>query len=340
MASPWVDRFPRTSARLLDEMDTILGFNLSRIISDGPNSHLNRTENAQPAIMAVSVLILRILEDEFGFDTGSRVDVTLGHSLGEFSALVAAGYLKFADALRLVRRRAEVMAECTRHAVEQSGETYGMVALICEPDHIESLLRTVHEFLGLGTSRLDDTSHASPPIQRVMVANINSPNQIVLSGSIERIRTLLVQLRQFGGHDPRAVRLKSDSPFHSPVMSPAAGYMKTALEDVNITFPAILPCISNVSALPFRSEEDLKDLLSRQCTDTVRWWDSIRYLHQERGVRRWIGIGPGKVGRNLVGKEVGRVDIKGGGVWAVCTPREMEDTMVGLEQTESEVRAR
>ena len=121
MASVWVDRFPRTSARMLDEMDSILGFNLSRIISDGPNSHLNRTENAQPAIMAVSVLILRILEDEYGFETGSRVDVTLGHSLGEFSALVAAGYLKFADALRLVRRRAEVMAQCTRHAVAAIG---------------------------------------------------------------------------------------------------------------------------------------------------------------------------------------------------------------------------
>ncbi|KAJ5134079.1 Acyl transferase/acyl hydrolase/lysophospholipase [Penicillium atrosanguineum] len=100
-----------------------------------------------------------------------------------------------------------------------------------------------------------------------------------------------------------------------------------------------MPCISNVSALPFRSKEDLKTLLSRQCTDTVRWWDSIRYLHQERGVRRWIGIGPGKVGRNLVGKEVGRVDIKGGGVWAICNPREMEDTFHDLEQTESEVRA-
>ncbi|KAJ5304636.1 uncharacterized protein N7443_004296 [Penicillium atrosanguineum] len=337
MASVWVDRFPRTSARLLDEMDSILGLNLSRIISDGPNSHLNRTENAQPAIMAVSVLILRILEDEYGFDTGSRVDVTLGHSLGEFSALVAAGYLKFADALRLVRRRAEVMAKCTRHAVAQSGETHGMVALICEPDHIESLLKTVHEFLGLATSRFDDTSHASAPIQRVMVANINSPNQIVLSGSIERIRTLLVQLRQFGGHDPRAVRLKSDSPFHSPVMSPAAEYMRNAIEGIDITFPLNMPCISNVSALPFRSKEDLKTLLSRQCTDTVRWWDSIRYLHQERGVRRWIGIGPGKVGRNLVGKEVGRVDIKGGGVWAICNPREMEDTFHDLEQTESEV---
>ncbi|KAJ5949748.1 Acyl transferase/acyl hydrolase/lysophospholipase [Penicillium verhagenii] len=335
MANTWMDHFPQATTKLLDEMDSILGFKLSQIIHDGPNSKLNQTQNAQPAIMAVSVLILRILEEEFNFNIGARIDVTLGHSLGEFAALVASRHLNFPDALRLVRRRAEVMAQCTRRMIEQSGDSYGMVALICEPDHLESLLQTVHEFLGLATTHLDDTNH--PPIPQVMVANINSPNQIVLSGSIERIRVLLVQLRQFGGHDPRAVRLKSDSPFHSPVMLPAAEDMKLALQEVDINFPGIIPCMSNVSALPFKSKQDLKHLLSRQCTDTVRWWESIRYLHQNKGIKRWIGIGPGKVGRNLVGKEVGRVNTKGGGVWAICNPREMEETLNALEQTESEV---
>ncbi|KAJ5934656.1 hypothetical protein N7466_004203 [Penicillium verhagenii] len=335
MANTWMNHFPQATAKLLDEMDSILGFKLSQIIHDGPNSKLNQTQNAQPAVMAVSVLILRILEEEFNFNIGARIDVTLGHSLGEFAALVASQHLNFPDALRLVRRRAEVMAQCTRRMVEQSGDSYGMVALICEPDHLESLLQTVHEFLGLATTHLDDTNH--PPIPQVMVANINSPNQIVLSGSIERIRVLLVQLRQFGGHDPRAVRLKSDSPFHSPVMLPAAEDMKIALQEVDINFPGIIPCMSNVSALPFKSKQDLKHLLSRQCTDTVRWWESIRYLHQNKGIKRWIGIGPGKVGRNLVGKEVGRVNTKGGGVWAICNPREMEETLNALEQTESEV---
>lgn len=324
MASPWVDHFPRTSANILDEMDSTLGFKLSRIISDGPSSCLNQTENAQPAVMAVSILILRILENDFGFDTKSRVDVTLGHSLGEFSALVAAGYLKFGDALRMVRQRGEVMTQCTRNAVKQSGESHGMVALICEPDHLESLLRTIYEFLGLGTSGLDDDHQVTPPIQSVVVANLNSPNQIVLSGSIERIKALLVQIRQFGGHDPRAVRLKSDSPFHSPVMSPAADYMKKAVQNVEITFPAMIPCISNVSAMPFRSKSDLRDLLSRQCTETVRWWESIRYLHQEQGVRRWIGIGPGKVGKNLVGKEIGSAPE---GIWSISEPKEIEEIM-------------
>ena len=104
-----MDQFPRTTTRFLDEMDSILGFSLSRLIFDGTNTKLNRTENAQPATMAISLLILRILEKEFGFNTASRVDVTLGHSLGEFTALVAGGYLNFADALKLVRHRAEVM---------------------------------------------------------------------------------------------------------------------------------------------------------------------------------------------------------------------------------------
>ncbi|QKX56424.1 uncharacterized protein TRUGW13939_03529 [Talaromyces rugulosus] len=337
MISSWAEAFPKTSKSFIDEMDATLGLPLSKIISDGPNSELNRTENSQPSIMATSILILRILEQEFGFKTTERVDVTLGHSLGEYSALVAGGYLDFAAALKMVRGRAEVMAQCSRRARQKSGDMYGMVALICEPDHLQSLISAIREFLDPGsTGSRDDSSNEMSSIQQVLIANINSKNQIVLSGSIERIKTLLVQLRQFGGHDPRAVRLKSDSPFHSPIMAPAAQYMRTQLDATDITFPATMPCVSNVSAMPFTSKDDLKDLLSRQCVETVRWWDSIRYLDQERGVKRWIGIGPGKVGRNLVGKEVGRISSKGGGVWGLSDPREVEEIMRALEKPEYE----
>ncbi|KAL4947497.1 acyl transferase/acyl hydrolase/lysophospholipase [Aspergillus filifer] len=337
MVRPWLDRFPSVTGEFLAEMDSILGIKLSEIILEGPNSELNKTENSQPAIMATSVLILRILESEFGFHTKTRVDVTLGHSLGEFSALVAAGYMRFSDALKLVRRRAEIMSQCTRNAAHKTGEDYGMVALVCEPEHMDGLLTTIHQFLTPALSEFyDDSSNcAVPPIEQVVVANINSRNQIVLSGSIRRIKALLIQLRQFGGHDPRAVRLKSESPFHSRIMVPAAEYMKCALEKVPIKFPADMPCLSNVSGLPFTSEHNLKRLLSQQCVGTVRWWASIRYLDQERGVKRWIGIGPGKVGRNLVGKEVGKVMVKGGGVWAICDTRDIEETMMALEKTEN-----
>ncbi|KAI9369980.1 acyl transferase/acyl hydrolase/lysophospholipase [Aspergillus egyptiacus] len=339
MTRPWVDKFPDIAGRFLEEMDSNLGFKLSKVIAEGPNSELNKTENSQPAIMATSVLILRILESKFAFNTKDRVDVTLGHSLGEFSALVAGGYIQFSDALRLVRRRAEIMSQCTRDAVKRTGEDHGMVALVCEPEHMDGLLTTIHEFLSPSLSNLNDeaSSCGIPPIEQVVVANINSKNQIVLSGSIDRIRTLLIQLRQFSGHDPRAVRLKSESPFHSPIMAPAAEYMRNALKNVPVTFPANMPCVSNVSGLPFTSEIRLKELLSQQCVDTVRWWDSIRYLDQERGVKRWVGIGPGKVGRNLVGKEVGKIIAKGGGVWAICDSRDVEDILVALEKTEHEV---
>lgn len=333
MTKAWAESFPRTTRQFLDEMDEVLGVKLSRIISEGPSSLLSETENAQPAIMATSILILHVLREVFGFDTKSRVDITLGHSLGEFSALVAGGYLRLDDALRLVRGRAKVMARCSRDASKMSGENYGMMALVCEPDHLDSLIATIYQFLGLGSAGSKIDSNDIPPIQQVMIANINSKNQVVLSGSLERIKSLLVQLRQFGGHDPRAVRLNCDSPFHSPIMAPAARWMRNELERIPITFPGNIPCISNISAFPFQSKEGLIDLLSRQCVETVQWWDSVKYLDQEQGVKRWIGIGPGKVGRNLVGKEVGRVNAKGGGVWAICDPREVESVMLGLEKT-------
>ncbi|KAL8953201.1 MAG: hypothetical protein Q9222_000936 [Ikaeria aurantiellina] len=338
MTTAWLESFPRTCKPFLEEVDHILQVPLSRIIAEGPNSALTATENAQPAIMATSIMILRVLEQEYGFKTPERVDITLGHSLGEFAALVSSQHIPYADALRMLRRRAEVVARSSREASEIEGSEYGMVALVCEPNHLTSLIEAIDEFLGYSShGSHEDSQHHVPPIEQVRVANINSKNQLVLSGDIERINTLLVQLRQFGGHDPRAVRLSTDSPFHSPIMAPAAQAMRDLLDDTTISFPGLCPCISNVSSRPFQSVADLKDLLARQCVETVRWWDSIKYLDQEVGVRRWIGIGPGKVGRNLVGKEVGMRGsdtVRGGGVWGITHPREVDELLRGLEETD------
>ncbi|KAF6839107.1 malonyl CoA-acyl carrier protein transacylase [Colletotrichum plurivorum] len=348
MTTPWVEAFPATAKPILEEIDHYMGYKLSDVIANGPSKLLTRTPNAQPAIMATSILILRILEREFGFDVPSRVDVTLGHSLGEFAALVAGGYMEFEDSLYLVRKRAEAMSEATRRAMEQYGGEYGMVAIVTEPEYLGPLIAAIRDFVGHSSAgSKGESSEDVPPIEQVLIANINSKNQIVLSGSIERIKTLATHVRQFLGHDPRAVRLNSDSPFHSPIMKPAVAVMQNILSRKSrvkgregegiITFPGRLPCVSNVSARPFESKEDLKDLLSRQCLETVRWWDSIKYLDQEEKVRRWIGIGPGKVGRNLVGKEVGmrgRDSVKGGGVWAITDPSEVEEVLRGLEDTE------
>lgn len=348
MLTPWLEAFPRTARPLVEEMDHLLQFSLSRLIEEGPNSTLTATPNAQPAIMASSIIILRILEQEFGFKTEERCDVTLGHSLGEFAALVAGGYVQYEDSLYLVRRRAEIMAESTAKVRREFGGEYGMVAVVTEPDHLQPLVSAIHEFLGHHSDGSKSESHQDvPPIQQVLIANENSKNQIVLSGNIERIKALLTHVQQFGGHDPRAVRLKSDSPFHSPIMQPAANAMQKLLagkskvagrsdQDI-VSFPGTISCISNVSARPFQSKEELIDLWARSCVETVRWWDSIKYLDQQQKIRRWIGIGPGKVGRNLVGKEVGMrgVDsVKGGGVWGISDPKEIEEVLRALEDTE------
>lgn len=347
MLTPWLEAFPNTATRIIDEIDSCVGYKLSDVIQNGSSKTLTATPNAQPAIMATSIVIMRILEEEFNFRAADHFDFTLGHSLGEFAALVAGGYITFEDSLYLVRRRAAVMAEATQRAIAEYGGEYGMVAIVTEPEYLPRLIKTIEGFTGHSRAgNRGDSNMDLPPIEQVLIANINSKNQIVLSGNIERIKTLVTHVRQFLGHDPRAVRLHSDSPFHSPIMRPAVSVVATLLNKKSrtpgregqdmITFPGSIPCISNVSARPFQGKEELKDLVSRSCLETVRWWDSIRYLDQEERVRRWVGIGPGKVGRNLVGKEVGmrgKDTVKGGGVWAITDPSEIEEVLRGLEET-------
>lgn len=348
MLTPWLEAFPRTAAPIIEEIDSIMGYSLSRIISEGPNSLLSSTPHAQPAIMATSILILKILQREFCFDIGERIDFTLGHSLGEFAALVAGGYLSFQDSLYLVQKRAEVMAAATAAARNEYGGDYGMVAIVTEESYLPGLIDAVTNFTVPSSDKSDSgTDSEVPPIEQVLIANVNSRNQIVLSGSIEKIKTLVAHVRQFLGHDPRAVRLNSDSPFHSPIMKPAVATMQRLLSGKSrvkgregegmVTFPGNVQCISNITARPFGSEAELKDFVARSCLETVRWWDSIKYLDQQEKVRRWIGIGPGKVGRNLVGKEVGMRGtdaVKGGGVWAITDPSEIQEVLRGLEDTD------
>ena len=347
MLTPWIEAFPSTVAHMMEEMDHHVGYKLSDVIQHGPSKVLTQTTNAQPAIMATSICILRVLEREFGFRTAGNFDFALGHSLGEFAALVAGGYMHFEDSLYLVQRRAEAMSEATRRAVDDYGGEYGMVAVVTEPEYLAALIGAIHDFVGHSSEGgKAESSEDVPPIEQVLIANINSKNQIVLSGNVERIKTLIAHVRQFLGHDPRAVRLHSDSPFHSPIMKPAVAVMRRLLDGRSrvagregrdmIAFPAAMACVSNVTARPFESKAQLKELLARGCLETVRWWDSIRYLDQEARVRRWVGIGPGKVGRNLVGKEVGmrgRDAVKGGGVWAITDPSEVEEVLRALEET-------
>ncbi|KAI4753870.1 FabD/lysophospholipase-like protein [Aureobasidium sp. EXF-3400] len=323
MLDPWLAAFPTTVKPLLEEINHTLSISpsLTDLITSGTNANLTATQNSQPAIMATSILILRVLEKEFGFDTKDTVDFTLGHSLGEFAALVAAGNLEFKTALKMVRQRGEVMARCSA----SSDQEMGMIALVCEPDQRDATLNAITRYLAANTEL------------RANVANINSKTQFVLSGEIAHIQEALRHVRHFDSHDPRAVRLKADSPFHSPLMLPAVDLMRRLLSAPNaITFSAhTLPCVSNVTALPFSSAPELIDLVARSAAEPVLWHQSIQYLHQQQKVKRWIGIGPGKVGRNLVGKEVGIKGLggKGGGVLALTDPKELEEFMRALEDT-------
>ncbi|MCJ1315374.1 hypothetical protein MMC15_000693 [Xylographa vitiligo] len=373
MTGPWLAAFPRTCAAHLELTDSILQLSppLSTLIASGPSAALTLTENAQPAIMATSVMILRVLEQDFGFRLADHIDITLyasplllvpplpssknplsnppfpspsGHSLGEFAALVAGNYLSYPTALTICRQRALSMADCTRLATAATGTTYGMVALVCEPPRLAGLLAAIDAFLlPRGVASGWDTPaglHADgPAIHSVALANVNSRSQLVLAGDLAQIQALLVQLRQFGGHDPRAVRLRADAPFHSPVMAPAAALTRDVLlapARAPVNWPArAFPMVSNVSARPFASEAQLRELVSRGCVETVRWWESIRWVDREFGVRRWVGCGPGVVGRNLVGKEVGMRGREGeGGVWGLSGPGDVEGVLRGLEETE------
>ncbi|KAH0177482.1 FabD/lysophospholipase-like protein, partial [Aureobasidium melanogenum] len=145
MLDPWLSAFPSTVKPILEEIDHTLAISpsLTSLITSGTNAELTATENAQPAIMATSILILRVLEKEFGFNTKDTVDVTLGHSLGEFAALVAAGNLHFTSALKMVRRRGEVMARCSASTEAEMG----MIALVCEPDQRDATLDAITRHL-------------------------------------------------------------------------------------------------------------------------------------------------------------------------------------------------
>lgn len=214
------------------------------------------------------------------------------------------------------------MAKCSASTQQEMG----MIALVCEPDQRDATLQAITRHL------------SSEPDLRCNIANINSKTQFVLSGEIAHINTVLRHIRHFDSHDPRAVRLKADSPFHSPLMQPAVELMRTLLSAPNaVTFTSsTLPCISNITAKPFSSAAELIDLVARSAAEPVLWHQSIVHLHKDHKVKRWIGIGPGKVGRNLVGKEVGMkgIGVKGGGVLALTDPKELDEFLTALEVTD------
>ncbi|WP_043097282.1 ACP S-malonyltransferase [Kallotenue papyrolyticum] len=255
---------------IFDEADATLGFALSRLCFAGPPETLTQTENAQPALLTTSIALLAAARERAG-DALSEPALAAGHSLGEYSALVAAGALRFADALRLVRRRGELMAAARE----------GTMAAIMGLD-LESLRAVCAEASSVGV---------------VVVANENSPGQLVISGVTAAVERAMELARQRGAK--RAVLLNVSAAFHSPLMEQAAAGLAEAVAAVTELQAPRFPVISNVTATPLTTPEAIRAELVAQVTAPVRWIASVERL-VAAGVTHCIEIGPGTVLTGLI----------------------------------------
>ena len=251
------------AARTFEEADDTLGAPLSRIMWEGPEEELVQTQNAQPAILVHSVAVLRVMAG------GVEPVMAAGHSLGEFSAHVAAGTLDFADALTAVRRRGELMAQAGR-------ERPGTMAAV----------------LGMDDDAVRDVcAQVSTEASVVVTANLNSPGQVVVSGDVDAVERSVGALRDAGAR--RVVPLNVSGAFHSPLMAPAQGGLRQALESIKFDRPRF-PVVSNVTAAPEHDGLRARELLVEQLTSPVRWAESVATMVQE-GVERFLELGPGSV---------------------------------------------
>jgi len=269
MGKAFADNFA-ASREVYEEVNESLGQNLTKIMWEGDMDELTKTENAQPAIMSVSVAILRTIENEIGIDF-NKVSFVAGHSLGEYSALVAVRSLDLSVAAKLLRLRGQSMQKAV-----PLGEG-AMAALIgADINHAEDLVNNV-------TSKY--------PNRICDIANDNAPGQVVVSGHADAIEAAMEISSDYGAK--RALKLPVSAPFHSRLMEPAAEIMDDAFQDVSFSDP-IVPLISNVTASMVSSGYELHNLLVKQITERVRWTESIKYAF-ENGIVTSIEIGAGKV---------------------------------------------
>jgi [acyl-carrier-protein] S-malonyltransferase len=258
------------SAReVFQEVDDALSQNLSRLMREGPDDQLTLTENAQPALMAVSVAVMRTLEREFGVGVGKAAFVA-GHSLGEYSALAAAGALGLGDTARLLKLRGQAM----QRAVPVGA---GAMASLIGPKTDVALA--------------EQAAAAGAELGVCVVANDNNPGNVVISGDKAAVDRAIEVAKALGA---RAIPLNVSAPFHCPLMQPAAEEMAQALAAARIVAPAA-PVVANVTARPAHDPEDIRRLLVEQVTGRVRWRESMLWMAGEGGVTRFAEAGAGKV---------------------------------------------
>lgn len=253
---------------VFEEVDEALKQKLSRLMFEGPEDELTLTENAQPALMAVSLAVMRTLEQEGGLDLADAALFVAGHSLGEYSALAAAGTFRIADAARLLRRRGAAMQEAV-----PVGE--GAMAAL----------------LGLELAEAQAVAEAAAKGEICAAANDNAPGQVVVSGHKAAVERAVALAAERGAR--RAIMLPVSAPFHCPLMAPAADVMAEALAEVTL-MPPLVPLVPNVTAEPTSEPETLRRLLVEQVTALVRWRESVVAM-RDRGVDTLVEVGAGKV---------------------------------------------
>ena len=268
MGKDLYDNFPM-ARRVFEEADDALGFPISQMCFAGTAEELALTENTQPAILTVSVAAFRAMKAE-GFPLPNYV---AGHSLGEYSALVAAGGLNFPDAVRLVRMRGRFMQEAVPVGI-------GAMAAV----------------LGADLETVEKACAEAAENQICSAANINAPTQIVIAGHAEAVDRASELLKKRGAK--RAIKLNVSAPFHSALMQPAQDRLSVELEKTRF-FDLTAPCVTNVEAKENDEAERAKDLLIRQVAAPVKWAQSVEYL-KARGVTKYVEIGAGKVLSGLV----------------------------------------
>ncbi|ABD87852.1 ACP S-malonyltransferase [Rhodopseudomonas palustris] len=272
MGKALAEAFPAARA-VFDEVDSALGEKLTATIWDGPAETLQLTENAQPALMAVSLATLRVLETEAGFSVARHAAFVAGHSLGEYSALAAAGSLTISDTARLLRTRGLAMQKAVPVGV-------GAMAAL----------------LGLDFDTAVAVAQEAAQGEVCQAANDNGGGQVVVSGAKAAVERALEIAKAKGAK--RALLLPVSAPFHCTLMQPAAEAMAQALADVTILPPAA-PLVANVLASPVTAPDEIRRLLVEQVTGTVRWRESVAFMASQ-GVTHFFEIGAGKVLSGLV----------------------------------------
>jgi len=257
-----------TARHVFAEVDEALGQHLSKLMFEGPESDLTLTENAQPALMAVSLAVLRVLESEGGWKLSAKAAFVAGHSLGEYSALAAAGALSLADTARLLKRRGRAMQRAV-----PVGE--GAMAAL----------------LGLDLPAAQEVAAAAAEGDVCACANDNAPGQVVVSGTRAAVERAIALAGEKGAK--RSILLPVSAPFHCALMEPAAREMEEALGTI-VLAPPTVPLVANVTAAPVSDPETIRRLLVEQVTGMVRWRESVLRLKAD-GVGRLVELGAGKV---------------------------------------------